>query len=161
MYPVYKGTFERGIDFPPSFFKDVNSHQYSEFMVKCVKDFERSMDYLETRQDIDSHRIAYFGYSWGGKLGAIIPAVETRLQASILVLGGLYTLERPEANQITYVTRVKIPTLMLNGKYDLTFPFERSARPMFDLLGHRKNKKSLSYMIRITTFPAMSSLKKP
>jgi pimeloyl-ACP methyl ester carboxylesterase len=42
---------------------------------------------------------------------------------------------RPEVNQINYVTRVKIPTLMLNGKYDSVFPVETDQKPMFDLLG--------------------------
>jgi pimeloyl-ACP methyl ester carboxylesterase len=30
---------------------------------------------------------------------------------------------------------VKVPTLMLNGRYDMTFPFELTVKPMFDLLG--------------------------
>ena len=38
-------------------------------------------------------------------------------------------------NEINYVSRVKIPTLILNGKYDTIFPLETSAKPMFDLLG--------------------------
>ena len=42
---------------------------------------------------------------------------------------------RPEASQINYVTRVKIPMLLLNGRYDMTFPYETSAKPLFDLLG--------------------------
>jgi len=38
-------------------------------------------------------------------------------------------------NSINYVTGVKVPTLMLNGRYDMTFPFELTVKPMFDLLG--------------------------
>lgn len=41
----------------------------------------RTVDYLESRDDIQSDRLAYFGVSWGGRLGAIIPAVEPRLRA--------------------------------------------------------------------------------
>lgn len=52
------------------------------------------------------------------------------------VLGaGMRARERPEAQDINYVTRVKIPTLMLNGRYDIAFPYEASVKPMFDLLG--------------------------
>ena len=58
-------------------------------MIQLVKDFKRSIDYLETRQDIDADKIAYYGMSWGAKYGAIIPAVEERLGASVLVAGGL------------------------------------------------------------------------
>jgi hypothetical protein len=42
---------------------------------------------------------------------------------------------RPEVNSINHVTRVETPTLMLNGKYDMDFPYETEAKPMFDLLG--------------------------
>ena len=42
---------------------------------------------------------------------------------------------RPEVNPINYVTRVKIPTLMLNGRFDAVLPFELAVKPMFDLLG--------------------------
>ncbi len=136
LYPVYKGTFERGNDTLAALLDgDLNSHQYTEVFIQEVKDFRRCIDYLETRQDIDSKKLAYYGMCWGGLLGAIIPAVEDRLKVSVLIAGGFSGLARPEANPINYVTRVKTPTLMLNGKYDTLFPLETSIKPMFDLLG--------------------------
>ena len=52
----------------------------------------------------------------------------------------------PEADQINYVTRVKQPTLMLNGEHDFFFPVETSQRPMFELLGTPdEHKKWLVY----------------
>ena len=136
LYPVYKGTFERGNDRLAALLEgDGSSHQYTELLIQDVKDFKRCVDYLETRQDIDSKKLAYYGMSWGGQLGAIIPAVEERLKASVLLAGGFGQLPRPEANQFNYVTRVKTPTLMLNGKYDTLLPLETSSKPMFELLG--------------------------
>ena len=133
LYPVYKGTFERGNDTLSALLEsDGNSHQYTELFVQEVKDFKRCVDYLETRQDIDSKKLAFYGMSWGAELGAIIPAVEERLKASILLAGSLTGQGRPEVSAINYVTRVKMPTLMLNGKYDT---LETSSKPMFDLLG--------------------------
>jgi alpha-beta hydrolase superfamily lysophospholipase len=38
---------------------------------------------------------------------------------------------------------VKIPTLILNGKYDTIFPPETSSKPLFDLLGTPKDQKEL------------------
>jgi eukaryotic-like serine/threonine-protein kinase len=32
---------------------------------------------------------------------------------------------------------------MLNGKYDLTFPYETSVQPLFDLLGTPRDRKDL------------------
>ena len=145
LYPVYKGTFERGSDALTSLHDgDCNSHQYTEFFIKVVKDLKRSIDYLETRPDIiDSKRLAYFGFSWGGLYGTIIPAVEDRLKASILELGGLVDFGRPAVNPINYVTRVNIPTLMLSGRYDFGIPCEIAVKPMLDLLGTPKEQKEL------------------
>jgi serine/threonine protein kinase/formylglycine-generating enzyme required for sulfatase activity/dienelactone hydrolase len=141
LYPIYKCTFERGDDALAS--ADANSHLNSEFLIKLVKDFKRCVDYLETRPDIDSKKLAYFGFSWGGGMGAIIPAVEDRIKASILAVGGIDGSGRPEARDINYVTRVRIPTLMLNGRYDMSSPYEKCAKPMFDLLGTPKQDKRM------------------
>jgi len=143
LYPVYKGTFERGDLTLAQIHEGNDSHLYSEYLIKLVKDFKRSIDYLETRQDIDSKRIAFEGMSVGGFMGAIIPAVEERLKASVLLAGGLTGRGRPEANSINYVSRVKIPTLMLNGKYDTYCFLDIGIRPMLDLLGTPDEQKRL------------------
>ena len=136
LYPVYQGTFERRRGQRRLWTQmEAASHLYTDYVVQLVKDFKRSIDYLETRQEIDSDKLAYYGMSWGGRKAAIIPAVENRLKTSIVLAGGLVGKGRAEVNQMSYVSRVKIPTLMLNGKYDSVFPYETSVKPMFDLLG--------------------------
>jgi dienelactone hydrolase/predicted Ser/Thr protein kinase len=144
LYPVYKGTYERRDTDPGGSYLDTETHQYTEFLIKLVKDFRRSVDYLETRSDIDGEKLAYCGYSWGGVMGNIIPAVDGRVKASVLVLGGLPPWKsRPGADEINYVARVKIPTLMLNGKYDFTLPLETYVKPMYELLGTPDQHKVL------------------
>jgi hypothetical protein len=142
--PVYKGTWERGINTTYESALPNPTHSYREFMMNIAKDFCRSIDYLETRSDIDMNRLAYLGYSWGAALGAVIPALEDRLNVGVLYLGGLgarWGKTVPEADQFNYVSRVTIPTLMLNGRYDYTFPLETSARPMFEFLGTPEKDK--------------------
>jgi serine/threonine protein kinase/dienelactone hydrolase len=141
LYPVYKGFFERRDDDSRS--AGANSHLYAEWLIKVVKDFKRCTDYLETRPDIDSSRIAYCGFSLGAQFGPIILALEDRVRAAILVDGGLVGIFRPEVNDINYVTRVKTPVLMLNGRFDMTFPYEPSVKPLYDLLGTPKQDKLL------------------
>jgi dienelactone hydrolase len=142
LYPVYKGTFERGEPALAAIHAGADSYAYTEFLIQMIKDLRRSIDYLETRPDIDSSKIAYYGMSWGGRLGTIIPAVEKRLKISILVAGGLgRVVARPEANSINYVTRIRIPTLMLNGMYDISI--DELIRPMYELLGTPKEDKKL------------------
>jgi dienelactone hydrolase len=146
MVPVYKGTWERNDGASYDMVIPNPSYGYTEFVIKVIKDFSRSIDYLETRPDIDSNKLVYFGISWGGAFGAMIPAVEERLKAGILCNGGLGTLwgkPLPEADVFNYISRVTIPILMLNGRYDYTFPLETSIIPMYDLLGTPEKDKLL------------------
>jgi dipeptidyl aminopeptidase/acylaminoacyl peptidase len=140
LFPVYKGTFER-IDEPVV----LQGHQYTEWLIKWVKDFRRSVDYLESRPDINKSKLGYYGLSWGSIMGGIILAVEDRLAVSVLNIGGFYNSGNiyPEAAQINYVTRIKIPVLMLNGKYDMTFNLEKQVKPFFNLLGTPDKDKRL------------------
>jgi dienelactone hydrolase len=137
LYPVYKGTFERGNDALSALLNsnDVESHQAVDLCVQEIKDLRRSLDYLQTRPDIDGTKIAYYGMSWGAGLGPLAGAVEDRFKASILTGGGMDGRGRPEINAINFVGRARIPTLMLNGMYDTIIPVETMIKPMFDLLG--------------------------
>jgi hypothetical protein len=139
LFPVYQGTFERSSPMTATQAKAGPGYSNFEYRAQLVKDLRRCIDYLETRSDIDSGRLAYYGMSWGGYLGNIILAVEDRLRTGVLLAGGLSGIGRPEVRDTTYVTRVRTPTLMLNGKYD--FSFETSIRPMFEMLGTRAEDK--------------------
>jgi len=145
IYPVYKGTHER--------FDEMNSDLpeetvfYKDHIVMWGKEFGRTIDYLETRSDIQADKIAYLGWRWGGLMGGIIPAVEKRVKAIVLNVGGMAMNKAlPEADQINYIPRVSQPILMLNGKHDMFFPVETAQKPMFDLLGTpAKDKKIIIY----------------
>lgn len=111
------------------------------------KDMARSIDYLETRKDIDTNKLAFYGASWGGAMGDIMTALEPRFKANILLVGGFYMQHTlPEVDQINFVSRVTIPTLMLNGKYDFFTPMDTSQIPAFTLLGTpEKDKRQVFY----------------
>ncbi|MCK4346154.1 MAG: SUMF1/EgtB/PvdO family nonheme iron enzyme [Bacteroidales bacterium] len=143
MYPVYKGTFERNDGLTWAMSNANFSHQYTEWLIAWTKDFSRSIDYLETRIDIDTTKLGFIGWSWGGETGGIIPAVEERLKVNILIVGGFSGRAYPEADIINYLPRIKIPVLMLNGKYDPGRPFETNLKPFFDLLGTPEKDKRL------------------
>lgn len=145
LFPVYKGTFERrenGLN-ALVLIQQGKLRRFTELRVQLIKDFKRCIDYLDSRQDIDTARLAYYGLSQGAMMGAIIPAVEDRIKTSVLISGGYVDFGLPEVNQINYITRVKIPTLMLNGKYDMLMPYDKSIIPMFNLLGTRDEDKEL------------------
>jgi len=138
--PVYRGTYERreGVS---STWPD-RSDRYRDLVVSWVRDAKRTIDYLETRNDIDAGKLAYLGISWGGRMGAIVPAVEPRIKTVILNSGGLASgTARPEIDQLNYVTRVTQPVLMLNGRFDAIEPVDVAQRPMFEALGTLKDHK--------------------
>jgi serine/threonine protein kinase/dienelactone hydrolase len=140
LYPVYKGTMERNIKRPAPW---DNTFRQTEYRIQVIKDYKRCLDYLETRQDINSKKLAYYGLSLGGEWSAsIFLAVEDRLKVSVLLAGGIVDKGRSEVHPINYLTRVKTPTLMINGKYDHK-GYEKSIKPMFDLLGTTDEHKEL------------------
>jgi dienelactone hydrolase len=50
-------------------------------IVQEVKEMRRGFDLLVSRDEVDSSRLGYGGFSWGASLGAILSAVERRAQA--------------------------------------------------------------------------------
>jgi dienelactone hydrolase len=143
VYPVYKGTFERRDDAIARIHEGAPTRQFTEFLIQIVRDFKRTVDYLETRRDLDRSRFAYFGFSWGGELAPVMLSTDDRIRAAILLVGGVHGRGRTEAFELNYAPRVKTPTLMLNGRYDMTFPLETKVRPLFDLLGTPPEQKQL------------------
>jgi serine/threonine protein kinase/dienelactone hydrolase len=142
MVPIYKSTYERG-DGLKSDYPD-KTNFWKEHVIMWTKDFSRSIDYLETREDIDSDKLVYYGASWGGAMGGIIPAVENRIKTSVLLVAGLlFQHALPEVEPVNFLPRITMPVLMLNGKYDFFFPYETSQRPFFELLGTPQEHKKL------------------
>jgi dienelactone hydrolase/predicted Ser/Thr protein kinase len=140
--PVYKSTWERQTALKSDIPND--TILWKDHVIWWVKDFSRTIDYLETRDDIDTDKLAYYGYSWGGAEGAIVPAVERRLKAMVLYVAGFYTQRaRREVEPVNYIGRVILPTLMVNGQHDFYFPYETSQRPFLELLGTPDAQKNL------------------
>jgi len=140
VYPIYKSHYERGDgledDAPDS------TARYRDHLIDWSKDLGRTIDYIETRQDLDHKTLAYYGLSEGAHLGFILPAIEKRIQVAVLLSGGAWLYRKPpEVEEINYAPRVTVPTLMVNGRYDNVFPLETSQNPMFRLLGTSEKDK--------------------
>lgn len=134
MYPIYKSTYERGDGLTSTYPTETN--YYKEHVIHWAQDLKRSIDYLETRDEVDTTRLAYYGLSWGGRLGGIMLAIEPRFRAAVLNVAGLrFQKGFPEVEPVNFLPRIKVPVLMLNGRYDYYFPVESSQKPMFEGLG--------------------------
>jgi dienelactone hydrolase/predicted Ser/Thr protein kinase len=142
MFPIYKDTFERLGTIPES-----GTNAEREETIQQTNDMRRSIDYLETRKDIDSKKFAFFGISWGGILGPIMTASEKRFQVAVLWFGGCSSWKvLPEVDPMNFAPRVKVPILMLNGRYDFVEPLETCQDPMFRAFGTAtQDKKHILY----------------
>jgi len=117
IYPVYKGTYERAAEMP-----GLDTVSGREVLIQDSKDMSRSIDYLETRPDIDSKRIAYLGDSMSAALGVVWAAVENRFKAVIFLDGGFFVeTPLPGTDQADFAPRLKAPTLLITGKFDWIF----------------------------------------
>jgi cephalosporin-C deacetylase-like acetyl esterase len=142
IYPILKGTNERS-DELKSDLPDETVF-YRDHVIMWRKDIGRTIDYLETRKEIAIDKLGFLGWSWGGYMGGIIPAIEKRFKTIVLNVGGMnMNKSLPEADQLNYLPRVKQPVLMLNGKYDMFCPLETSQMPMYNFLGTPKEDKKI------------------
>jgi formylglycine-generating enzyme required for sulfatase activity/dienelactone hydrolase len=140
MFPVYKSTYERGDSLRGGY--PNTSSSYRDHVIAWSRDLGRSIDYLETRPDIDRSRLAYEGYSWGAAMASVMLAVEDRIRACILIAPGFFLQKcLPEVDALNFAPHVKVPVLMLNGRYDYVFPGPISQEPMFRLLGTPNGQK--------------------
>jgi eukaryotic-like serine/threonine-protein kinase len=131
MFPIYKDTYERLGTLP-----DAGTVAERDEVIQQVKDLRRSVDYLESRSDIDSQHLAYYGISWGAVQGPINTALEPRFKAAIFAAGGCNNEKvLPEADPMNFAPRVKLPVLMINGRYDFMLPVDSCQEPFFRALG--------------------------
>jgi dienelactone hydrolase len=134
-YPVYQSLYERHKDY---------SMNETVTIAAWYKDAGRTLDYLETRRDIDSSRLAFLGVSMGASEGATVATLlQDRLKTAVWLDGG-YFLSTPQtgSDQADFIPRMKKPVLMVNGRYDYVFPVNEAQNPMFDMLGTPTADKS-------------------
>src|SRR5262249_62128561 len=106
----------------------------------------RTIDYLETRRDIDSSKVGYCGLSFGALTGTMVLGAEPRFKAAILVSGGSFIKQPAEIDGWNYAPRIRIPVLMLNGQDDSLSSVELSQKPYFKALGTPdKDKRHIIY----------------
>ena len=138
-WPVIKGEYERRYLQPPKSVAEFRNRR-----IQAILDLLRSVDYLQSRSDILKDRIGYAGTSFGSTyLGVIVVALEPRLRTAVLMDGGIPISPGPgpEVDGLNFAPRIKAPVLMINGRYDFTFPVVSSQEPLFRLLGSPEHDK--------------------
>jgi eukaryotic-like serine/threonine-protein kinase len=140
LFPVYQQTYERRRPMTRG------PNYYREVVTQRAQDVRRAIDFLESRPDVDHGRIAFYGLSMGADEGTIVGAVEHRMRTLVLVAAGLDEGLPPEVDGLNYAPRVRVPVLMINGRYDFMEPLETNQKPLFRLLGTpEKDKKHVVF----------------
>jgi dienelactone hydrolase len=151
LIPIWKGSYERQDGFHPF---ESERAIYREHVIAWVAELHQSIDYLQSRKDVNPSAIGFQGISFGAVWSPLFLALEPRLKTGIILLGGLLVNQSspdpmpPELQGFHYAPRVKAPVLMMAGRYDPIFPYQTSQLPLFNLLG------TDSAMKKHLTFPA-------
>jgi eukaryotic-like serine/threonine-protein kinase len=151
LIPIWKGSYERQDGFHPF---ESDRAAYRDHTIDWVTEIRQSVDYLQSRTDVNPKAIGYQGISFGSIWGPVFLALEPRLRTGILLLGGFVVTHStrephpPEIQAYNYAPRVKVPVLMMSGRYDPIFPYQTAQVPLFRALGTPTSQKSH------LTFPA-------
>jgi predicted esterase len=131
VYPIYRGMYDRRL--PTA----TGQRDSRDRLVNTYQDMGRAIDYVVGRPEFDRDRLAFLGISLGAWRGAQMLALEGRFKTAVLMEGGMLSFapQFPEVDPLHFLPRVRIPVLMLNGRYDFLFPFETSQKPFFQTLG--------------------------
>jgi DNA-binding winged helix-turn-helix (wHTH) protein/predicted esterase len=143
--PVWRGSYETFVQLDSS--PEVRADQERRAVLRWQQQLSSTLDYLGTRADMDVGHIGYLGVSQGAVYnGALNLALESRVRAAVLISGGVPLAHaeplHPMIDIVNYAPRIKIPVLMLNGRFDHVFPYEQSQKRLFALLGSAPDKKS-------------------
>jgi serine/threonine protein kinase/predicted esterase len=143
--PIFQGSYERWSPL------DVTVQGgYIQKVADWRWDLGQTLDYLESRTDIDASKFAFVGLSFGASYALPAMALEPRFKTAIFLSGGEPNQVLPPlVDPIHYLPRIKIPVLLLNGGFDPIFPVAEQEM-FYNALGTRAQDK------RYKVFPESS-----
>ncbi|MDQ3393545.1 MAG: acetylxylan esterase [Bacteroidota bacterium] len=59
----------------------------SQYYRQGIIDIQRSIDFLYSKENVDTSRIAFAGHSYGAQIGGILSGIEPRIKAFVLMSG--------------------------------------------------------------------------
>jgi dienelactone hydrolase len=142
--PIYAGMYQRNDGTTWEVFLK-RGRPWQSLMDKWSMDISRTLDYLEQRDDVDATKIAFLPASMSATLPQLL-AYEPRFKAAVYLGGGLgfrYESQTTLERSVGWAKRVSVPVLMMNGRYDVVFPYETNQVLLFEAWGtpaaHKKH----------------------
>lgn len=108
-----------------------------ELITQSVFDLRRTIDFIESRPELDHHRIGYYGISLGGLIGTVFSGVDQRVKAPVITLAGgrlnlmfgAKALSKSTKNYLGVIDPIHFvqsisprPLLMINAENDEVIP---------------------------------------
>jgi hypothetical protein len=110
-------------------------------MVRHATELRVSLDYLETREELDMAKLVYVAASFGTGSRLPLAGVDDRFHAFVLIGGGIDERVHPtlpEASNINFAPYVDGPKLLVNGLRDEEHPWLTRGLPFWNLLSQPK-----------------------
>ncbi len=104
--------------------------RYSNLLTQTIVDYRRAIDYLASRDDIDTNRVGIVGYSMGGHMTFILGAVEPRIKAVVACVVPA-TPGMPIAASTFARSMGNAPLLMMMAEHDQFYSVEQ-AQQLYD-----------------------------
>lgn len=104
---------------------------------QVVIEHRRLLDYIATREDVDTARIGALGLSLGGMATFVLGSIEPRIKAGV---AGVTPMQRMPAVLWPghYASRIRIPLLMLAGRSDAYYTQPQTERTHSLLASNKK-----------------------
>lgn len=142
VWPAWKGSLNR---MPATRSGGDRMRDFRNLYIAWVGDTNKTLDYLETRNDIDTDNIFYLGMSYGALFNTHTLLFENRYKGAILYVGGVFPTYPPLVDGINHMPRIDTPFLMLNGEQDYLVP-KSAAMYFYQSTGTpEKDKKIVFY----------------
>lgn len=125
---------------PSKFRSQELMHTYFNMIHLTVKDYMRGLDYLETRDDIDTERVGAYGLSMGGSITFILTGLDQRVKTAVTGVAVVYGNQYSTVNAYNFTSRItNKPFLMLMGNKDGYYTPE-TATQLFSTIGGSNNE---------------------
>ncbi len=124
---------------PLSLRKENLMYTVRDMIRQTVQDYMRGLDYLETRNDIDTKAIGVYGLSMGGTVTFILTALDERIKTAATGVAVVYGNEYSLVNAYNFTPRIKTkPVLMIMGDIDRYYT-PQTAKQLFSSIGGGQN----------------------
>ena len=144
IWPAWKGSLDRMTTSLTASPED-RARNFRELLRYWTTDTSKTIDYLQTRQDIDDKNLFYLGMSYGAIFTTHTLLFEDRYKGALLYVGGASPSVPPLSDGNNHLPRIKTPFLMLNGEDDYLVP-KSMAMALYNFSGTaEKDKKIVFY----------------